>query len=895
MKNNLCFVVCENVRQEFHSVLTSEEFEHVKYVPIPTQWGCSEISPDVSQQVLSQCDEAHHELVYLPTGSCLKSDPSEPHDIKPDPSIRFDECTHLLLDSEIIDGYISEGAFPVSPGWIQNWQYHLRQWIDDGGIGLSMFKRHIKKIVLLDTGQYEGSRQYLKSFSEYVQKPVEIIPVGLSFLKFRIQKEYLQWMLSREKHNFKNALNTASQQSSGYAMAFDLIGNLTSAMSEKRAIEKIFDLFVALFAPECIFYIPAEGDTQGYCLSYPDTRQPPVESFCKLTDMQAEYDLSADGRGFCLRLSYDDQTLGILEIKGIAFPQYRDRYLNVALAVKNVCSLAITNSRIYEKLTDSVEALRSALDDRRKAEKALRISEQNVNAIIQKIPDIVYRLDADGKINFISDSILKYGYTPDALIGRKILNFVHPEDRHKAVWRINERRTGKRSTVGLQLKLLFGSEAPVRDGATSGLPPSNFIFMVSAEGIYAPERDNLKKFIGTQGIARDITSVMKAADDKEKFANNIRHMEKMEAVGTLAGGLAHNFNNMLMGIQGHVSLMLMRTDQSQENYSHLKNMEDVIKSAADLSRQLLGFARKGKFHVSPADLNTLILNTTNLFGRPRKEIEIELNLTRDLWMAAVDRNQIEQVFLNLYINAWQAMPDGGRLSISTFNRDIDAKQAEHMRVKPGRFVLITVSDTGAGIPADILDRIFDPFFTTKGIGQGTGLGLASAYGIVENHAGQIDVHSQVGVGTTFSIYLPATDKQTERDRKKMSGVSVGHETILLVDDEPFVIDVASQMLKKLGYSVLTALDGHKAIQIYQEKRKMIDLVMLDILMSGISGTETYARLKKIDPEIKVLVCSGYSEKGQAAAILDQGCNGFIQKPFGLIDFSQKIRAVLDCQ
>jgi CheY-like chemotaxis protein len=367
----------------------------------------------------------------------------------------------------------------------------------------------------------------------------------------------------------------------------------------------------------------------------------------------------------------------------------------------------------------------------------------------------------------------------------------------------------------------------------------------------------------------------------------------MESIGTLAGGIAHDFNNILMGIQGRASLSLMQLTDTSPLKEHLTCIEDYVKSAANLTSQLLGFARSGKYHVESTDINEMAEKTLNMFGRTRKELTLVHSLQVDLPAAQVDRNQIEQVLLNLFVNAWQAMPKGGRLEVITHACEIDQVQGRLLSLSPGRYVQLIVTDTGTGIDSDIQQKIFEPFFTTKTRGRGTGLGLASAYGIVRNHHGTIVVESKVGEGATFTIYLPATAARPEKTVENTEEISKGTETILLIDDEPMVIQVASAILNHLGYTVHTAGSGGEAVLWYREHGAIIDLIVLDMIMPEMSGEETFSRLQAINPQVKVLLSSGYSLEGQAEKILAHGCSGFIQKPFDLLQFSRKIREVLD--
>jgi CheY-like chemotaxis protein len=367
----------------------------------------------------------------------------------------------------------------------------------------------------------------------------------------------------------------------------------------------------------------------------------------------------------------------------------------------------------------------------------------------------------------------------------------------------------------------------------------------------------------------------------------------MEAIGTLAGGIAHNFNNLLMGIQGNISLMLMDTASNHPHMDRLDTIEKLIESGSKLTGQLLGYARGGKYEARPTDLNRLVRETSQTFGLTKKEIAIHLDLSADLWHAAADRAQIEEVLMNLFVNAADAMPRGGDLFLTTRNVTEKALQGKPFKVEPGPYALISVRDTGSGMDGKIMERIFDPFFTTKPVGRGTGLGLASAYGIVKAHNGYIDVESEKGAGTCFFLYLPASKHQVVHETLTPSGPVRGAETLLVVDDEESVLKVAQLMLQKLGYRVLAAKNGKEAIQLFSGKRESIHMVILDMIMPDMGGGLLYEKLKALDPGLKALLSSGYSLDGQATEILKQGCNGFIQKPFGVADLSRKIRDILD--
>jgi|GEM_PF-3684692 len=402
---------------------------------------------------------------------------------------------------------------------------------------------------------------------------------------------------------------------------------------------------------------------------------------------------------------------------------------------------------------------------------------------------------------------------------------------------------------------------------------------------------NLLKTAG-QMVAAEF-ELMDREREKDAYRDQMFRAQKLESLGILAGGVAHDFNNLLMGIQGRASLMMLDADGSPRHVEHLRAIEEYVQSATDLTRQLLGFARGGKYEVRPADMNEVMDHSAALFGRTKKEIRLRRHFQPGLWSVDIDRRQIEQVLLNLYVNAWHAMPGGGDLVLKTENRELDEAGASPRGLRPGRYVKASVTDTGVGMDEATLGRIFDPFFTTKGMGRGTGLGLASAYGIIQNHGGCIRVRSEIGKGTVFSIFLPASDEAVALDEPEEEKPVRGTETILLVDDEPMILEVGGRMLESLGYRVVAAGSGPEALSMYRGHAGTVGMVILDMIMPGMGGGETFGRLKEMDPGVRVLLCSGYSVDGQARTILDQGCKGFIQKPFNLIELSKKVREALD--
>lgn len=594
----------------------------------------------------------------------------------------------------------------------------------------------------------------------------------------------------------------------------------------------------------------------------------------------------ANGK-FCEMLGYTIQELKTLSVNEITHPDFEiiERgYLNdlISKKIQNYTfekklfkkdgseiwgRVTVSLSKFSDDMPDYPFAILEDISDRKKAEKALRDNEIRMRRLIEKNFDIIFNLDNTGIISSIShQSETVFGLIPEAMVGRPFRDFVAENDKTR-------------------LNALFIKAADSDDfGAIEFVGQKNDGNPVHLELRYIAEKDD-NRVQGTFGVMRDVT-------ERDKLQSQLEHAQKMESIGILAGGVAHDFNNLLMGIQGNVSLALSEMSSEDANYSQIKNIEDYVNNASELTKQLLGVARGGKYEIKTVDLNKIITKTSTMFGRTKKEITFHNKNQEDLWTVAVDQAQIEQVLLNLLVNAGQAMPQGGDIYISTENVILDLEYTSTFNAEPGKYVKTSVTDTGVGVDKEIQKKIFDPFFTTKESSRGTGLGLASAYGIIKNHGGIINLYSEPGSGTTFNIYLPASDEKPLEEEKTSDELREGTGSVLLIDDEEMILDVGQKMLQKLGYNVITSIGGKKAIEIYKKEKEQIDIVILDMIMPDFSGEQTFKELKTIDPEVKIILSSGYSINGQANKIISQGCVGFIQKPYKLLELSQKVANAL---
>jgi two-component system cell cycle sensor histidine kinase/response regulator CckA len=528
-----------------------------------------------------------------------------------------------------------------------------------------------------------------------------------------------------------------------------------------------------------------------------------------------------------------------------------------------------------------VRTVRNALaqkrlkSERKRAEEMLIESERRYRALVEDMPAMNCRFLPDGTLTFVDGDYCKYfDRTREDLVGKDFFRFIPEEDQAKV--REHHMSLSKDNPV-----ITYEHRVMAPDGRAR--------WQQWTDRALFDEQGNLVEY---QSIGFDITERKLADEERKVLEAKLQQAQKLEAVGTLAGGIAHDFNNLLMGIQGNVSLMFSDIDATHPHYERLKSIEKQVQSGAKLTSHLLGYARKGRYEVKPLDLNHLLEEISITFGRTRKEITIHRELAEDLFAIEADQGQIEQVLLNLFVNASDAMPGGGSLILKTTNTTHNDMKSKLYHPKPGNYVQLTVTDTGIGMDQEIMERIFDPFFTTKEMGRGTGLGLASAYGIMKAHSGYIDVESKKGHGTTFSLYLPASQKRVEAPVKLGDQPVQQTGTVLLVDDEDVILEVSKDLLEVMGYRVLTADNGEEAVAVYRKNRDVIDIVVLDMVMPTMGGGEAYDRMKEIDPDVRVLLSSGYSIDGEATEILERGCNGFIQKPFKMSELAEKVMEIL---
>ncbi len=493
---------------------------------------------------------------------------------------------------------------------------------------------------------------------------------------------------------------------------------------------------------------------------------------------------------------------------------------------------------------------------------------------IEQSAESILVTDADGTIQYVNPSFERItGYSRKEAVGRNPC--IVKSDRHDKAFYRNMWETLAAGEVWRGH--LINKK---RDGT-----------LYEEDATISPVKDESGTIVNYVAVKRDVTGEV-------LLEKQLQQAQKMEAIGTLAGGIAHDFNNLLQVIQGNVDIGLLKLGKGRPGPSEFQEIRRAARSAADLTEGLLTFSRHFESKLRPVDLNHELEQVAKMLNRTiSKMIAIELNLADDLDTINGDPAQLQQVVMNLAVNARDAMPGGGELHIQTQNAQLDAEYCKlHLGTKPGRYVLVSVTDSGFGMEKEIVEHIFEPFFTTKGLGEGTGLGLSIAYGIVQSHGGSITCYSEPGEGTTFKVYLPTMGNQVDTEESRDADfLPRGHETILLVEDEEAIRNSGESILSLFGYSVLTAANGREGLELYREKRHEIALVILDLIMPEMSGRDCLREILSIDPNAKVLIASGYTANGRIDQALREKARAFLRKPYEAQSMLRLVREVLDAE
>ncbi len=580
---------------------------------------------------------------------------------------------------------------------------------------------------------------------------------------------------------------------------------------------------------------------------------------------EAEKDLSKKSLEFakrmgalsfiCVPIVYEGCSEGILAVDNVQSKRkLTESDMSLLTGIATQIAISINNAKAYEKVRESEERFRALSDN---------------------APDIIYTLGIDGLFTYVNPAWGKIlGHKKKEVIGKYFTDFVKEDGNANFGSFLNGIKHNKKRIKNANVVISN------KDGYEQ-------IFTMNNASNFDSE-GNMTGFVGT---LKDITR-------QRNLEAQLRHASKMEAVGTLTGGISHDFNNIIQALAGYNQLLMMKKKETDPDWRYLSHISDLTQRATSLIQQLMIFSRKMESKLKPIILNNEIRKVCDLLGSTiSKMIAIELDMDDDLHIISGDPVQIQQIIMNLVVNAKDAMPDGGRINIKTENTTIAEGYSQgNFEIKTGRYVLMSISDTGYGMDKETLEHIFDPFFTTKAVGEGTGLGLSVVYGIVRNHGGYIICESELGDGTTFRIYLPSLSVIDEKEITKpeqMEELLIGKETILLVDDEETLLEVGQNILTYHGYTTLTAESGEKAIEIFKKEKNTIHLVILDLMMPGMGGYKCLSELRRIDPEAKIIISSGFMTSVQEENTLKEGAVGFIKKPYQLLDLLKKIRNFLD--
>jgi PAS domain S-box-containing protein len=611
-------------------------------------------------------------------------------------------------------------------------------------------------------------------------------------------------------------------------------------------------------------------------------------------------------------------------------PDFANRELRLRTAARGDIPVMMSTSLVRDRGGQVVGAVCVARDisERKAVENEVRAlnaqlqenlrrltqSEEHYRALVDTIPDIIYRVDPQGRFTFVSGSVRNLGYTPEELIGQDFRIIIHPDDAEfvtrtlvlpryagkktgdEAAPRLfDERRRGERCTRNLQMRLVPkpGREAAGPDARAFSLSE---VVEVSSVGLWR-NGDQPLKFLGTVGVLRDVSERKRSEEEREKLQNQVRHMQKMEAIGVLAGGIAHDFNNLLGAIVGYADLTVRRLPEGSREHSNLRQILAATERAASLVRQILTFSRRSEAEQRPLDVAPLIKEALKLLRATLPAtVAIEQQVQPNAGYIMGDATQVHQVLMNLCTNAAYAMREhGGALTVR-----LEQVLLEHgptwsfTELRPGHHLRLQVSDTGVGMARATLDHLFEPFFTTKPPGEGTGMGLSVVHGIVQGHGGEIVVESTLGIGTTFSVYFPLIEHNAAAVRvPSASAVPRGSENVLLVDDEQALLDFLTTALSGLGYRVSAFSVSNDALQAFNARPHAFDLLITDQTMPGITGLQLAHACHAKRPALPVILCTGYSNSLTPEAAQAEGIAQVAMKPLDVASLGALVRAVLD--
>ena len=866
--NALCFLVCENYKEEVAFAIESEGLDHVDVRTFPAHCGHPQIRWDDLGPTIHACEKEYSRICLL-GGSCIAGLEDPPLEMDCCRVHKMDQCFPMFINKKLLDGYLKEGAYLLSAGWLRHWKRHVDEWGFDRETARNFFAESVRQLVLLDTGVHMDSADHLQALADFVGRPFKIVPVGTEFLQLFLARIVLEWRLDEHKSDSGNLLSEAKRQLADYSMALDLIANMTGVIHEKEAIKNIFELFTMLCSPDSIVYIPLIDGKPGHIQSHPAVSVDAEFMKNPIAVFRDDYAWSESGDGFVLKISHQDDTMGILKVDGFTFPEYKEYYLNAALSISGVFGLSIANARAYERI--------------RLTEEALRESEERFRLLYEDAPLPYQSLDEKGCLIQVNKAWAEtLGYTREEVVGKWFGDFIHEDSKEHFINNFPQ----------------FLAAGKIKDIQFKMVKKDGTFILTSFQGkVGHNETSNFKQ---THCIFHDVT--------RQKFMEEeMVKARKLEALRLLSGGIAHDFNNLLSVILGNISMAGTALVPDDPASGFLHNAEKGSLKARDLLREFLLLSDAGLPVKTEISMGALLTECLSHMDK-HQDMGCEPSIPDYLWPVVCDREQIGQAIANMMTNAVEAMPGGGTIRVQAENITLSAGDGTpELPLAEGRYVKISIEDEGVGIPETDLPMIFDPYFSTKERGEqkGMGLGLAVAYSVITKHHGVITVHPTPGAGTTFHIYLPATDAEYRKPISKpveietQSSIDNRQSTIhrvLVMDDEEMLRDLLQGMLDLLGYEAAMTADGSEALALYEKAMgdgEPFSAVILDLTnRGGMGGLETVKRLREMDPDVKAIVSSGYSDDPAIVHFREHGFSDSLPKPFMMKDLEEKLKSLL---
>ncbi|WP_136515289.1 ATP-binding protein [Geomonas edaphica] len=796
--------------------------------------GCCGRPPLNWEDVRHICDG---QPAILVGGECLASLGSVPDDLHGVFVLQKPHCAALVSGECTFDRITAAGSFVVTSGWAANWRGFLGEWGFDRTTAVDFFAESCAGITLLDTGCNPDAEVAAREFGAFVERPVTVLPVPPELLALQLEK-------ARGELQRLEAKAGGTAPASDYALLLDMLSRVAKSNGEERVVDDMLAFFSLLFGAEELAFIPAAKEKALRRHGVRATGEETLRALAQRID--ARFHIEEAARCFMVRLTHDD-VIGWLWFGGFATPEHTRSYLDLAVTAADVCAMAIASARSVHR-------------DLKEREEKYRLLFENMGngfALLQMLVGPGGRA-ADFRFVEVNPAFESFtGKKAQDLVGSTLLDVLPGLD------------TAQLESLG---KLVLEGNPIALERYTIDARCCQLWLFRAKPG-----------YCGL--VINDITK-QKLLEDK------LRESVKMESVGRLAGGVAHDYNNMLSVIIGYAELLLMEFHGNRRITECLREICKAAEHSRDVTAQLLSFSRQQLISPKTLDINdevsALAARWSAMWGAG---IRVSLSLDESLWKVKIDPTQMEQVVSNIVRNAIAAMPDGGDLTIITRNVTLSEDDCSaYLDALPGDYAELAIVDTGHGMDAETCRHIFEPFFTTREVGSGSGLGLATVYGMVTQNGGFVTVSSAPEAGTTFRIYLPSfVDRAAEH---RALTAAHGSGTVLVIEDDEIVGRMTEKMLEHMGYRVLMAEDAAQAIELCRNRETSIDLVLSDVMLPGANGREAVERILALRPGLKIIYMSGYAAEALLEKGVDRARVNFLQKPFDMASLNSTIKSVL---